>query len=177
VRRAAEAARAAPAAPRAPRSIDLILDGMATRFTEGHRAGAPPLRLALQAFTNEALDGHEAIMRWLWLCPVVQEAAIHELWDDDAWDALSARSVGLARETGALTTLPVALPHLAGVHLHRGDFGAASALIEEAEAIAAATGNVDLPYAALVLAAWRGVEAEALEVINAAVGDATARGE
>src|SRR5204863_8470315 len=81
------------------------------------------------------------------------------------------------RETGALTTLPVALPHLAGVHLHRGEFGAASVLIEEAEAIAAATGNVDLPYAALVLVAWRGAEAEALELINAAVGDATARGE
>src|SRR5436190_2853977 len=156
VRRAAEAARAAPAAAQARRSIDCILDGMATRFTEGPSAGAPPLRLALQAFANESLDGHDAIMRWLWLCPVVQEIAIHELWDDDAWYALSTRSVELAREAGALSTLPVALPHLAGVHLHGGEFGAASALIEEAEAIAAATGNIDLPYAARVLVAWRG---------------------
>jgi DNA-binding CsgD family transcriptional regulator len=177
VRKAAEAARAAPAAPQPPRSIDLVLDGLATRFTEGPGAGAPPLRLALQAFTNEALDGHEEIMRWLLLCPIVQETAIHELWDDDAWRTLSYRSVRLAREAGALTTLPVALPHLAGVHLHAGEFGAASALIEEAEAITALTGNAGLRYAALVLVAWRGAEAQALEIVNAGLEDATARGE
>jgi DNA-binding CsgD family transcriptional regulator/tetratricopeptide (TPR) repeat protein len=177
VREAAEAARAAPAAPRVPRSIDLILDGMATRFTEGPGAGAAPLRLALEAFRNEALDGHEEIMRWLWLCPVVQEWALHELWDDDAWGAISTRSVRLAREAGAMTALPVLLPFLAGVHLHSGEFSAASALIKEAEAIAAATGNVDMPYAALVLVAWRGAETEALDLIKAGVEDATARGE
>ena len=177
VRDASEAARAAPAAPRPPRSIDLILDGMATRFTEGPGAGAAPLRLALEAFKNEALDGHEEIMRWLWLCPVVLEWALHELWDDEAWHAISTRWVRLAREAGALTTLPVALPFLAGAHLHSGEFSAASALIEEAEAIAAATGNVGMPYAALVLVAWRGAEAEALELIEAGVEDATERGE
>ena len=177
VRKVAEAVRAAPAAPQPPRSIDLILDGLATRFTEGPGAGAPPLRLALQAFTNEVLDGDDEIMRWLWLCPVVQETAIHELWDDEAWHTLSTRSVRLAREAGALTTLPVALPKLAGVHLHAGEFGAASALIEEAEAITATTVNTGLRYAALVLGAWRGVEAEALEIINAGLEDATGRGE
>ena len=31
------------------------------------------------------------------------------LWDDDRWDALSARYVQLARETGALSELPLAL--------------------------------------------------------------------
>jgi DNA-binding CsgD family transcriptional regulator len=177
VRKAAEAARAAPAAPRPPRSIDLMLDGMATRFTEGPGAGASPLRRALEAFKNEALDDHDEIMRWLWLCPVVQEMAVHELWDDDAWHAISTRAVRLARDAGALTTLPVALPFLAGVHLHAGEFAAASALIEEAEAITAATGNTGIMYAALVLASWRGGEAEALEVIKAGVEDANARGE
>jgi DNA-binding CsgD family transcriptional regulator/tetratricopeptide (TPR) repeat protein len=176
-REVAEAARAAPAAPRPPRSIDLILDGMATRFTEGPGAGVAPLRQALQAFEREALDGHEAIMRWLWLSPVVQETALHELWDGDAWRAISTRAVGLAREAGALTMLPVVLPFLAGLHLHAGEFAAASALIEEAEAITAATGNAGLRYAALVLIAWRGAEAEALELIKAEVEDATARGE
>jgi DNA-binding CsgD family transcriptional regulator len=177
VRKAAEAARAAPTTPTPPRSIDLILDGMATRFTEGPGAGAPPLRQALQAFENEVLDGHEEVMRWLWLCPVVQEVAVHELWDDDAWHAISTRAVRLARDAGALTMLPVVLPFLAGVHLHAGEFATASALIEEAEEITAATGNVGLMYAELVLAAWRGDEAAALEVIKAGVDDATARGE
>ena len=49
VRQAAEAARAAPAAPQPPRSIDLVLDGLATRFTDGPAAGVPPLRRALEA--------------------------------------------------------------------------------------------------------------------------------
>jgi DNA-binding CsgD family transcriptional regulator len=177
VRKAAEAARAAPAAPRPPRSIDLLLDGLATRFSEGPGAGAPPLRLALQAFAKEALDDNDEVMRWLWLCPLVQETAVHELWDDEAWRTLSDRSVRLARDAGALTMLPVALPHLAGVHLHAGEFGSASALIEEAEAMTAQTLNAGLRYAALVLVAWRGAEAEALELIHAGLEDATARGE
>ena len=58
--------RAAPRRRRPPRSIDLLLDGLATRFTDGSdAAGVPPLRRALEAFRDEALDGHEAIMRWL----------------------------------------------------------------------------------------------------------------
>ena len=52
VREAAEAARAAPAAPQPPRAIDLLLDGLATRFTEGYAAGVPPLRKALDAFRD-----------------------------------------------------------------------------------------------------------------------------
>ena len=47
--KASEAARSAPTAPQPPRSIDLVLDGLARRCTEGPGAGVPPLRLALQA--------------------------------------------------------------------------------------------------------------------------------
>jgi hypothetical protein len=42
VREAAEAARVVTAARQPPRSIDLLLDGLATRFTEGPSDGAPP---------------------------------------------------------------------------------------------------------------------------------------
>ena len=44
VREAAEAALAAPPAPQPPRAIDLLLDGLATRFTEGYagRCAAAP---------------------------------------------------------------------------------------------------------------------------------------
>jgi DNA-binding CsgD family transcriptional regulator len=177
VRKAAEAVRAAPAAPSAPRSIDLVLDGMAMRFTEGPGAGAPPLRRALEAFRNEALDRHEEVMRWLLLCPVVQSLAVFELWDDEAFRALATRAERLARQAGALTMLPVALVYLSGVHLFAGEFAAASALVQEADAIATATGNTPLVYGALLLGAWRGVESEALELINAGRDSATARGE
>ena len=59
----------------------------------------------------------------------------------------------------------------------RESFGAASALIAEADAITQATGMAPLKYASLMLAAWRGNEAEALELIEAARLEATARGE
>src|SRR5918997_2765063 len=39
VRGAAQAARSAPPAPQPPGAVDLLLDGLATRFTEGYSAG------------------------------------------------------------------------------------------------------------------------------------------
>jgi DNA-binding CsgD family transcriptional regulator len=177
VRAAAEAARAAPAAPDPPRSIDLVLDGMATRFTEGPGAGVPPLRRALRAFCDEDLDGHEAVMRWLVLCPVVQSLTVFELWDDDAYFAVATRGVRLAREAGALTMLSITLSYASGVHLFAGEFAAAAARLHEADAITAATGNVGLVYGGLLLSAWRGAEAEVQAVIGASVQSATVRGE
>jgi DNA-binding CsgD family transcriptional regulator len=174
MREAAEAARAAPAPPRPGRSIDLILDGMATRFTEGPGAGVPPLRLALRAFADEALDDPEAIMRWLSLCQVVMSTAVFELWDDDAFHALPTRAVRLAREAGALTILPIALAYLAGAQMFSGDFAAASASIQESDAIRAATGHVIV--GGLGLVAWK-AQAGALEHINAVYANAIARGE
>jgi DNA-binding CsgD family transcriptional regulator len=177
VRQAAEAARAAPAAPGKPRPIDLVLDGMSSRFTGGPAVGVPPLRAALQAFRDEGRDGHEGTMRWLSLSPVVLSLTVFELWDDAAYHALATRAARLARETGALTTLPVLLPYLAGVHLFAGEFAAASALIDEADAITGATGNARLVYPSLVLGGWHGVEPDATELLNAAIESATARGE
>ena len=172
VREAAEAARAAPAAPAPPRAIDLLLDGLATRFTAGYAAGVPPLRRALQAFCGE--DGRkEDNTRWLWLACRIAE----DLWDDEMWHELATRGVTLARNTGALTILPIAATYRAGVHVHAGEFAAASGLIEEASALTKATGNAPLGYTSIVLAAWRGHEARASELIEAGVHDATARGE
>ncbi len=178
VREAAEAARAAPPGPQPPRPIDLLLDGVATRFTEGYVAGVPPLRRALHAFRREAGRSEEDIMRWLWMaCPVAPEPVAPELWDDEMWHELATRAVRLARDAGALAVLPVALVYRAGVHVHAGEFAAASALIEEADAITEATGNAPLRYTSLVLVAWRGEETRALQLIEAGVQDATARGE
>src|SRR4051794_4819251 len=177
VRKAAEAARAAPPAPVPPRSIDLVLDGMATRFTDGPAAGAPPLRGALEAVRDEPLADHAATMRWLLLCPVVQSLAVFELWDDAAFAAVATRGVGLAREAGALRTLPVALVYLSGVRLFDGDFAAAAALLQEADGITGTTGNAGLVYGLLLLSAWRGDVTEAHRLIDDGIQSATARGE
>src|SRR3954469_5800757 len=172
VRETAEAARAAPAAPHPPRDIDLLLDGLATRFTDGYSAGVPPLRAALGAFSRvETLTPRD--VRWLSLaCRLAQD-----LWDDELSHELATRGVRVARETGALGVLPMVATYRAALHVHAGAFGAASSLIGEVDAITHATGMAPLKYASLMLAAWRGDEVEGLALIEAARLEATARGE
>ncbi len=172
VREAAEAAQAGPAAPLPPRAIDLLIDALATRFTEGYSAGVPSLREALGAFRS--VDGSTARdVRWLWLaCRLAQD-----LWDDELWHVLATRGVRVARETGALSVLAMAATYRASLHVQEGAFGAASSLIEEADAITRATDMAPLKYAALMLAAWRGKEVDGLELIEAGRLEATARGE
>src|SRR6185312_7616413 len=163
MREVAGAVVAAPRGPRAPRPVDALLDGLATRFTQGHVEGAPPLRRALRAFRTGARRDEDDAMRWLWLSWLVAG----DLWDDDAWYELSAEAVRRARESGALNFLPLALSYRAVVHVHAGEFDVASTLIEESDAITALTGNAPLKYASLLLAAWRGADAGAAELIRA----------
>jgi DNA-binding CsgD family transcriptional regulator len=168
----AEAARAAPQAPRPARAIDLLLDGLTSRFTDGYAAGVPQLRQALDAVSRD--EGHtEDDTHWLWLaCRIAPD-----LWEDEAWHELATRQLQLARDAGALNVLPLAATYRAGVHVHAGEFAAAAGLIEEADAITEATGNAPLGYTSLVLAAWRGQEAQALELIESSREDAADRGE
>jgi DNA-binding CsgD family transcriptional regulator len=172
VREAAEAAKAAPAAPHAPSATDLLLEGLATRFTEGYAVGVSPLRRALDAFRDvEGLTARDA--RWLWLaCRLAPE-----LWDDELWYELATGGLRVARDTGALRVLPIAATYRASLHVHAGAFVAASSLIEEADAIIQATGMAPLRFASLMLAAWRGNEAEALELFAPLRLEATTRGE
>jgi hypothetical protein len=168
----AEAAGAAPRDPRPARAIDLLLDGLASRFTDGYAAGVPPLRKALEAVSRD--EGHsEDDIHWLWLaCRIAPD-----LWEDETWHELATRQLQLARDAGSLSVLPLAATYRAGVHVHAGEFAAAAALVEEADAITEATGNAPLGYTSLVLAAWRGQEAQALGLIEASREDATERGE
>jgi len=159
---------ARPAGP-----MDLLLKGVATRFTEGCTSAAPTLTSALQPFREAARRGEDSIVQWLWVgCPVALE-----LWDDEAWHELACRGVELARGLGALSVLPGALSYRAGVHLHAGEFTTAALLVTESDAIATATGSAPLKEARLMLDAWRGEEDVALRSIRAGVKDATARGE
>jgi len=137
----------------------------------------PALRLALAAVRDEPLEGYGEIMRWLLLTPIVQSMTVFELWDDDAFHALATRAVQLARDTGALALLPVTLVYQAGVDVFGGEFAAAEAHLQEADAIASATGNPSLIYGRLPLVAWHGVEAEAMELIDVGLENTSARSE
>jgi len=172
MRQVAEAVRAVPPSSRPPRASDLLLDGLATRFTEGYQVGVPPLRRALNVL-SQADRGQEEDLRWLWLASRVAL----ELWDDETYHELATRAVGLARDAGALTVLPMVLTYRASVHVYAGEFAAASALIEETESITEATGSASLGYTSLVLAGWRGQESQASQLFETSVKDATARGE
>jgi DNA-binding CsgD family transcriptional regulator len=163
----AEAARAAPPAPEPPQPSDLLLDGLAALLTEGYGAGVPTLKRALDAY----LHGDD--LRWLQ--PAMRTA--WWLWDHDAWLTLAARAVQFARDTGALSLLPLALTHLAAATVLTGDLAAAAALLEEARSITTATGSPSIPPVEVYLAGWRGLEPEFTRLAEEMLADAEARGE
>ncbi|MFG3662291.1 AAA family ATPase [Streptomyces sp. NPDC047706] len=176
-RAAAIAARASGAPRSGSKAADLLLDGVAALLADGDETGVPALRRVLQPFAQESLGTREATMRWLLLAPVALEAFIHHAWDLSAWETLATRAVRLARDIGALGALPPALIYASGVHIHTGNFAEAVRMIDEANAIAAATGHAPHQYATLVLAGWRGDEDAAVGIIEEAQASATQNGE
>ena len=165
----AEAARAAPPASHGP---DLLLDGLAVLTTEGYAAGAPMLNRALTAWRDGGVPAEEGF-RWLPLACRMSCA----LWDDESWAALTARLIGLARQAGALTVLPVALLSGVATQLLAGEVAAAASMAAEAQAVAQATDNPTGPYGPLLLAAWQGREADTAQLITATTAEMVARGE
>ncbi|MFJ8967137.1 ATP-binding protein [Lentzea sp. NPDC102401] len=172
----AEAARAAPAPPGPPGPSDLLLDGLVTIYTRGFAAGVPELRRALRAFCDNDPDvvktGDGGTRRWLWLA---SRTAL-TVFDDELLSVLAHQHVRLAREAGALATLPPAMLFLSAVSVLAGEPARAAELIAEETAIRQVTGGVPLRFGRLVLAAWQGREAETVEIHAAAVEEATARG-
>jgi len=165
----AEAARAAPAPPGSPRPPDLMLDGLVTTFTQGYEAGVPALCSALEAFCDlepeTVAGGDSGNRRWLWLASRTAVA----LFDDELVHRLTSRNVRCAREVGALATLPSALLFQSATLVLAGELARASELAAEGIAIARATGAVPSRHAELVLAAWRGLQAETVELHAASV--------
>jgi DNA-binding CsgD family transcriptional regulator len=162
---------AAAAPPLAPRAPDFLLDGLAAEYNDGYAAGTPMLRRALATF-GDGMSAEEEL-RWLWLASV----AAMRVWDDDGWEALSARHVRLAREVGALSELPLALTSRTAMLLFAGDLTAAASLTGEAQAVNEATASNIAPYGALGLAALRGDEAGTLALFEATKEEVTRRGE
>jgi DNA-binding CsgD family transcriptional regulator len=169
-----EVARAAGAAPpprHAPRTPDLLLDGLAAHFDGGYEAGLPILRRALQVFGMSMSVDEQ--LRCHWVAGVV---APH-LWDHDRWHLLSGRHVDLARSTGALSELPLALGLRAVAMLFAGDLSGAASLVTEHQIAVDATGSRISSPAELGLAALRGRQAEAVALIDATITGANVRGE
>jgi DNA-binding CsgD family transcriptional regulator len=167
-----QAAMAAPAPPGDPLPSDLLLDGLACLITEGRAAAAPKLRRAVDAFQAGSVSVEKGL-QW----GVLASSAAVELWDFDSWEAIITRQMDLARETGALAPLSIALNGVGIVVSWRGDFARADQVIAEADAVTEATGTRIAPYGALLRVALAGDEGVAQRRIDTALRDATADGE
>jgi DNA-binding CsgD family transcriptional regulator/tetratricopeptide (TPR) repeat protein len=168
-----EAAEAAmlPAQRQSSRAIDLLLEGLIARLAQGYAPALPSVARALDAFRDEGFI-HENIA-WCWLaCQLAMD-----LWDDQACAEIASGLARVARDRGALTVLPFALNYSAAHQLFAGEFGAAEQLVEEADAITAATRNVPIADFSVLLAAWRGDRVRTYALRAAAIEGGTARGE
>jgi len=165
------AARVLPRPTHPPRPVDLLLDGLALMVTDGPAAAALTLRQATSAFASADMPAAEVIRRG-WMAREADKA----LWDYDGW-RMTARQVQLARDIGALDRLPFLLNVMALDAVYNGDFASATWVIAEAEAVCEATGSRIAPYAAMMLASFRGREAEAARLIQPTVAEAAAEGQ
>jgi DNA-binding CsgD family transcriptional regulator len=167
-----EQARLAPPASDPPRPSDLLLDGFALLLTDGRAAAAPLLQRAATGFAGKDAAVDE-VLRWGWLATV--GAVV--VWDYDSCLAIASRAVELARESGALTVLAVALNILTEAVAMGGDYGKAEQLISEADVVREATGTQVLEYGALFLRAYQGRETDVSRLSQATVREATSTGQ
>ena len=172
LRLTAEAARNVPVSEGARSADDLLLAGLASRFTDGYAASADALKQALAAFRDQ--DPHSVTdVRW----PGFARRIAPSMFDDETWHVLATRSTQLARERGVLGVLPIALNNLAILRTFEGDLEGAATLLEESDAIADVTGAGRIAFGRLILAGFRGDEKAVSEQIRAGEAMAIARGE
>jgi DNA-binding NarL/FixJ family response regulator len=169
LRDAAEAAKGAPPPAVAGLPNDVLLDALAVRFTDGYVAAVPLLRQALAAYREAELTPES--LRWFWLAHITAG----NLWNEQTID--NGRHLELARDLGAVETLPLALSVRIGGFVLSGELSKAADLVSELETVTNATGLPAAPYGALLLTAWQGDEQRVQELVKHAQAEAHHRGE
>jgi DNA-binding CsgD family transcriptional regulator len=168
----AEAARAALRAPDAdPGTADLLLDALVA-LNDDYDSAVPRCREAVQRLSGKKASDRERL-RWLWQGCVLAL----EIWDDEHARRLSRSSVDIARETGTLSELALALSAHTPILVLCGELSGAAATVSETESVHEATGILSAPYGALILSAWRGRPHETTDLIETTEREAEARGE
>jgi DNA-binding CsgD family transcriptional regulator len=112
-------------------------------------------------------------LRWGWVAMATATA----LWDDDGFRAILTSHLKIIRDAGALDQLPIYLAAMGSAAVWSGDFEAADALIAEAQAVSEATGTGIAPFAAMLLAGFRGRETEVTPLIEATIAEAGVAGQ
>jgi DNA-binding CsgD family transcriptional regulator len=172
MREVAEAVRAAPRPTVAESATaDLLLDALVA-LAGDYATAVPRCREAVQRLAGDKATPKERL-RWLWQGCVVAL----EIWDDEHARSLSQSSVDIARDTGTLSELALALSARAPILVFCGDLAAAAAAVSETESVEAATGIRSAAYGALILSAWRGSSPETTQLIETTEREAEDRGE
>jgi DNA-binding CsgD family transcriptional regulator len=100
-----------------------------------------------------------------------------DLWDYETWARLNARQAEVARSSGALASLAIAVSLQRMVAAMSGDLESATSLGAEEDALKEVTGTSRTSYGALILAAYRGRADEATRLLTTTADEAIARGE
>jgi DNA-binding CsgD family transcriptional regulator len=156
-----EAARSAPPAPDGTKTV---LDALVMLKTGGHQAAVPILR---PIFAGEQWKQR----------PALASILAAEMWDHDAYIAMTAWTTQAGRDSGSPLMLRLGLAQAASAAVQGGDFKQVMSAIAEEEAVADAFGSPPMVFNRMYLAAFRGRRDEATELIEAMTAAATARGE
>jgi len=155
-----------------PSATDELLDAAALLVDAGYETGAASVRRAVAAFRVMPVSG-ERDLHWLFLAGRLSIW----VWDHETWDVLSSRMIELVRDAGMLALLPFADAARVGWELFAGDLAAVSAYVEEQDIVQEAIGGDSSPGSRVILAAYRGHEAEVAQLDQATTRDAVARGD
>jgi DNA-binding CsgD family transcriptional regulator len=163
----ARAARSAPLGHEPSGATQLLVRGLAIRFTDGYAAAAPTLHAALRAHRSKGSHLDRSC--------VTYSIVAMELWDDEAWLEFASEQANVARATGRLSLLPRALAHLAANHIQAGELSKAAELLAEAEDFGLESRA--LQSVQLSLAAWRGQASSASNLAEVVLREEQIRGE
>ena len=155
-----------------PSAADELLDAAALLVDAGYATGAPAVQRALAAFRATPIS-REFDLHWFFLAGRISIW----VWDHETWDVLSGRMLKLVRDAGVLALLPFADAARVGWELFAGDLAAVSAYVEEQDRVQEAIGGDSSPGSRIILAAYRGHEAEVAQLDEATTRDAVARGD
>jgi DNA-binding CsgD family transcriptional regulator len=167
--RIARQAQALPLGPEPTPATHLLVRGIATWLADGYLAAASTLKEAVRRHRTASPD------------PGVVGFAFNvmasHLCDDDAWYDMVMSQVILARETGMLSWLPLAIDSLAEFYVQAGEFARAEALVDEVDRIDPTIAAATSPRIRFLIAAWRGDAPAARDAVETLVESAAERGE